>query len=76
MVVPLASWPEPLLPQDLRRFSWAWALPTGTPLSAIAASLGYGSDSAFSTAFKRATGLSPRHYRETARSAPEFPARG
>ncbi|MFJ4794999.1 AraC family transcriptional regulator [Kitasatospora purpeofusca] len=49
---------------------------TDTPLSAIAASLGYGSDSAFSTAFKRATGLSPRHYREAARSTPEFPARG
>ncbi|MFD8696027.1 AraC family transcriptional regulator [Kitasatospora purpeofusca] len=49
---------------------------TDTPMSAIAASLGYGSDSAFSTAFKRATGLSPRHYREAARSAPDFPARG
>ncbi|MFJ4670795.1 AraC family transcriptional regulator [Kitasatospora purpeofusca] len=49
---------------------------TDTPLSAIAASLGYGSDSAFSTAFKRATGLSPRHYREAARSAPDLPARG
>ncbi|WP_406110301.1 AraC family transcriptional regulator [Kitasatospora purpeofusca] len=49
---------------------------TDTPLSAIAASLGYGSDSAFSTAFKRATGLSPRHYREAARSAPDLPAQG
>ncbi|MFF2043514.1 cupin domain-containing protein [Kitasatospora sp. NPDC058170] len=49
---------------------------TDTPLSAIAGSLGYGSDSAFSNAFKRATGLSPRHYREAARSTPEFPARG
>ncbi|WP_327673309.1 helix-turn-helix transcriptional regulator [Kitasatospora sp. NBC_00458] len=40
-----------------------------TPLSAIASALGYGSESAFSNAFKRATGLSPRHYRETVRSA-------
>ncbi|WP_328952869.1 AraC family transcriptional regulator [Kitasatospora purpeofusca] len=46
---------------------------TDTPLSTIAASLGYGSDSAFSTAFKRATGLSPRHYREAARSTPDRP---
>ncbi|MFB8241757.1 AraC family transcriptional regulator [Kitasatospora purpeofusca] len=49
---------------------------TDTPLSAIAASLGYGSDSAFSTAFKRATGLSPRHYREAARATPDFPVQG
>ncbi|WP_405008194.1 AraC family transcriptional regulator [Kitasatospora purpeofusca] len=49
---------------------------TDTPLSTVAASLGYGSDSAFSTAFKRATGLSPRHYREAARSAPDLPAQG
>ncbi|MER5353673.1 AraC family transcriptional regulator [Kitasatospora sp. NPDC002551] len=40
-----------------------------TPLAAIAASLGYGSESAFSNAFKRTTGLSPRRYRETVRSA-------
>ncbi|MEE1827720.1 AraC family transcriptional regulator [Streptomyces sp. BE20] len=40
-----------------------------TPLSVIASALGYGSESAFSNAFKRTTGLSPRHYRETVRSA-------
>ncbi|WP_380283233.1 AraC family transcriptional regulator [Kitasatospora purpeofusca] len=40
-----------------------------TPLSVIASSLGYGSESAFSNAFKRTTGLSPRRYRETVRSA-------
>ncbi|MFE2721549.1 cupin domain-containing protein [Kitasatospora sp. NPDC059327] len=49
---------------------------TDAPLSAIAASLGYGSDSAFSTAFKRTTGLSPRHYREAGRSTPDRPAPG
>ncbi len=34
----------------------------GQPVSAIAASLGYESDSAFSAAFKRAMGCSPREY--------------
>ena len=34
------------------------------PISAIALSLGYESESAFSTAFKRVMGRSPRHYRE------------
>lgn len=38
------------------------------PLSALAHSLGYTSDSAFSNAFKRVTGLAPRRYRELARS--------
>ncbi len=33
------------------------------PVGEIAARLGFGSESAFSTSFKRATGLSPRHYR-------------
>ena len=33
----------------------------------IAASLGYGSESAFSNAFKRVTGSAPRHYRHAAR---------
>lgn len=35
---------------------------TGEPISVIAPSLGYESDSAFSTAFKRAMGCSPREY--------------
>jgi AraC-like DNA-binding protein len=34
------------------------------PISTIALSLGYESESAFSTAFKRVMGRSPRHYRE------------
>ena len=32
-------------------------------LAALASSLGYGSESAFSTAFKRVVGISPAHYR-------------
>ncbi len=35
---------------------------TGDPISAIALSLGYESESAFSTAFKRVMGCSPRQY--------------
>lgn len=35
-----------------------------TPVATIAHSLGYTSESAFSNAFKRATGRSPRHYRD------------
>ncbi|HWD82584.1 MAG TPA: AraC family transcriptional regulator [Kribbella sp.] len=38
-----------------------------TPLSALAHSLGYTSDSAFSNAFKRVNGIAPRRYREAAR---------
>lgn len=34
-----------------------------TPIGKLASALGYGSESAFSNAFKRATGVSPRHYR-------------
>lgn len=37
-----------------------------TPVSTLARSLGYGSESAFSNAFKRVTGASPRHYRDAA----------
>jgi AraC-like DNA-binding protein len=36
---------------------------SGDPVSAIAPSLGYESESAFSTAFKRVMGCSPRQYR-------------
>ena len=35
---------------------------SGDPISAIALSLGYESESAFSTAFKRVMGCSPRQY--------------
>jgi AraC-like DNA-binding protein len=39
----------------------------------IAASLGYGSESAFSNAFKRVTGSAPRHYRNAARQLDSAP---
>ncbi|MFF0345420.1 AraC family transcriptional regulator [Kribbella sp. NPDC004875] len=39
------------------------------PLSVLARSLGYRSDSAFSNAFKRVNGVAPRRYREAARAA-------
>lgn len=43
------------------------ALRNGTrPVSLIAQSIGYASESAFSNAFKRITGHSPRHYRNAA----------
>jgi AraC-like DNA-binding protein len=35
----------------------------GTPVAVLAGKLGYGSESAFSNAFKRVTGNAPRHYR-------------
>ena len=40
-----------------------------TSLSALAQSLGYTSESAFSHAFKRAVGVAARRYREAARRA-------
>lgn len=40
-----------------------------TSLSALAHSLGYTSDSAFSNAFKRVNGIAPRRYREAARGS-------
>ncbi|MFI5941761.1 AraC family transcriptional regulator [Streptomyces uncialis] len=40
-----------------------------TPVSAIASSLGYSSESAFSNAFKRSTGMAPRRYREAVRAS-------
>jgi AraC-like DNA-binding protein len=39
-----------------------------TPLLALALSLGYASESAFSNAFKRIVGMAPTRYREAARS--------
>jgi AraC-like DNA-binding protein len=41
-------------------------------VSVVAQTLGYTSESAFSTAFKRATGHSPKAYRKRARAS-EFP---
>ncbi|MFE2747520.1 AraC family transcriptional regulator [Streptomyces scopuliridis] len=40
-----------------------------TPISSLALSLGYTSDSAFSNAFKRTIGIAPKRYRDTARAA-------
>jgi len=40
-----------------------------TPVSELARSLGYTSESAFSNAFKRVTGTSPRGYRSKARAS-------
>ncbi|MFD9572193.1 AraC family transcriptional regulator [Streptomyces sp. NPDC059982] len=40
-----------------------------TPVAALASSLGYASESAFSTAFKRSTGMAPRHYRHAIRAS-------
>ncbi|MET9110600.1 helix-turn-helix transcriptional regulator, partial [Streptomyces zhihengii] len=42
-------------------------LDDGETLSSVARAVGYGSESALSTAFKRVTGLSPREYRRRAR---------
>lgn len=39
-------------------------LRTGTPIATLAASVGYASDAAFSTAFKRVFGKAPKHYRD------------
>lgn len=41
---------------------------TDRPLSAVATSVGYASESAFSTAFKRVTGSSPNRYRSAVRA--------
>ncbi len=46
-----------------------------TTVAAIAGSLGYSSESAFSNAFKRVTGSSPRAYRSAQRAPQERPAR-
>ncbi|MFF3838271.1 AraC family transcriptional regulator [Streptomyces sp. NPDC001930] len=40
-----------------------------TPVAALASSLGYASESAFSNAFKRTTGMAPRHYRHAIRAS-------
>jgi AraC-like DNA-binding protein len=46
------------------------------PISSIAWSLGYESESAFSTAFKRVMGCSPRQYSRGQKPAPPTPANG
>nr|WP_298331898.1 AraC family transcriptional regulator [Haloactinopolyspora sp.] len=45
-----------------------------TRISALAAQLGYGSESAFSNAFKREVGISPASYRRRVRAADAEPA--
>jgi transcriptional regulator GlxA family with amidase domain len=46
------------------------ALRTGVaPMAELAATLGYASESSFSTAFKRSNGIAPRHYRDRERGA-------
>jgi len=44
---------------------------SGDPISVIALSLGYESESAFSTAFKRVMGCAPRRYRRQAEPVPD-----
>ena len=48
---------------------------SGEPVSVIALSLGYESESAFSTAFKRVMGCSPRQYSRGRNPASSAPAR-
>jgi AraC-like DNA-binding protein len=48
---------------------------TDRPLSLVAAAVGYASESAFSTAFKRVTGSAPNRYRAAVRRSPEMPDR-
>jgi AraC-like DNA-binding protein len=55
----LAEWRMRLAARTLRE--------TNTPVATVAESLGYTSESAFSNAFKRMTGRSPKAYRNAAR---------
>ncbi|MEU6548897.1 AraC family transcriptional regulator [Streptomyces sp. NPDC046915] len=55
----LQNWRMSLAARALREDS--------TPVAALARSVGYTSESAFSNAFKRTVGLAPRRYRETVR---------
>jgi len=59
----LTRWRMRLAEQALRR--------EDTPLASLASTLGYASESAFSHAFKRIVGVSPRHYGATFRGAGE-----
>lgn len=56
----LTAWRIRLASQSLRD--------TDTSVAALARSLGYASESAFSAAFKRLTGTAPAHYRSAARA--------
>ncbi|NUR62783.1 MAG: AraC family transcriptional regulator [Catenulispora sp.] len=53
----LLTWRMNLAARALRR--------DGTPVAVLAREVGYGSESAFSNAFKRAMGISPRNYRHS-----------
>ncbi|WP_194908478.1 AraC family transcriptional regulator [Catenulispora rubra] len=53
----LLTWRMNLAARALRR--------DGTPVAVLAREVGYGSESAFSNAFKRAMGTSPRNYRHS-----------
>ena len=55
----LLTWRMSLAARALRR--------DGTPVAVLAREAGYGSESAFSNAFKRAMGASPRNYRHSLR---------
>ena len=46
------------------------SLKRGEPVGAVARSLGYDLESAFSTAFKRVTGSPPRHHARLMAAAP------
>ncbi|MFJ4081203.1 AraC family transcriptional regulator [Streptomyces iakyrus] len=56
----LLNWRMRLAARELRQRE--------APVAAIAAQVGYTSESAFSNAFKRTMGMSPRRYRDNARS--------
>ncbi|WP_224367443.1 AraC family transcriptional regulator [Hyalangium versicolor] len=63
----LTEWRMRLAERELREES--------TPVSTIAQSLGYTSESAFSNAFKRVTGNAPHHYRSAARASGQSSSR-
>jgi AraC-like DNA-binding protein len=48
-----------------------FAIVKNTPLSALALSLGYTSESAFSNAFKRMKGMAPKGFRDSVRAGHE-----
>jgi AraC-like DNA-binding protein len=57
----LLTWRMSLAARTLRR--------DATPVAVLAREVGYGSESAFSNAFKRAMGTSPRNYRHSPKAA-------
>jgi AraC-like DNA-binding protein len=64
----LLGWRMHLAERDLRE--------SDVPVSALALTLGYTSESAFSNAFKRTKGMAPKRYRSSARSPERLPAIG